>query len=215
MSSNPISNSRTVRGLEETATSQHPVLGSTPTIYLHLSRTASLFWTVLHDNSNSYFRKVAVYFVFVSTYFFVFFLSFSLSSLPIFLRLQGCVVNDREERTQHAWLHNWNHRQICNHHLGSSRYKTVKNPALVSGVYRSKYLPCMFQFQARSSKHLTNTFHLVKMINKSCQKPTIELAGQLRKNLILAHKDMSEVLLASKSLLHVDTNHRNLYSIYS
>ena len=34
------------------------------------------------------------------------------------------------------------------------------------------------------------------------------------KNLILAHKDMSEVLLASKSLLHVDTNHRNLYSIY-
>ena len=29
---------------------------------------------------------------------------------------------------------------------------------------------------------------------------------------MLAHKDMSEVLLASKSLLHVDTNHRNLYS---
>ena len=25
---------------------------------------------------------------------------------------------------------------------------------------------------------------------------------------------MCEVLLASKSLLHVDTNHRNLYSIY-
>ena len=34
------------------------------------------------------------------------------------------------------------------------------------------------------------------------------------KNLILALKDMSEMLLASKSLLHVDTNHRNLYSIY-
>ena len=50
--------------------------------------------------------------------------------------------------------------------------------------------------------------------NKSCQKPTIELAGRLRENLILAYKDMSEVLLASKSLLHVDTNHRNLYSIY-
>ena len=39
--------------------------------------------------------------------------------------------------------------------------------------------------------------------NKSCQKPTIELAGRLGKNLTLAHwtLDISEVMLASKLLL--------------
>ena len=50
-------------------------------------------------------------------------------------------------------------------------------------------------FQKVSSQHF--------QINKSCQKPTTELAGRLGKNLTLAHwtLDISEVILASKSLL--------------
>ena len=44
---------------------------------------------------------------------------------------------------------------------------------------------------------------LCQITNKSCQKPTIELAGRLGKNLTLAHwtLDISEVMLASNSLL--------------
>ena len=50
----------------------------------------------------------------------------------------------------------------------------------------------------KKSHHYMMTFN-----NKSCQKPTIELAGRLGKNLALAHwtLDISEVILASKSLL--------------
>ena len=52
--------------------------------------------------------------------------------------------------------------------------------------------------------------------NKSCQKPTIELAGWLGEKLNISPLDIGHEWSAVglKVIINVDTNHRCLYSIY-
>ena len=84
--------------------------------------------------------------------------------------------------------------------LSHTNVKTTKVDCYkTSGSDILKYFMVLDSFEKPMQKHMG--FRLYR--NKSCQKPTIELAGRLGKNLTLAHwtLDISEVMLASKSLL--------------